>query len=42
MKKKIRVNKYIPKRFQVEEEKNKEKTNRMVHIHYELFSIYTQ
>ena len=25
MKKKIRVNKYIPKRFQVEEEKNKEK-----------------
>ena len=39
MGKKKRVNKYIPARLQVAEEKNKEK-NHMVGIHYELFYIY--
>ena len=39
MGKKKRVNKYIPARLQVAEEKNKEK-NHMVGIHYELFDIY--
>ena len=37
---KISVNKYMPVRLQVEEEKKKKK-NHKVGIYYELFDIYT-